>query len=155
MTCGGRRAAAPPPTWYSASIFSCGRKDVFFFFGGPPSESGSTVPAPPQAFGCVDVEADGGAGALVDTWDAGERRLVDECTLVPMRTDGGKEGDERACWLLAPIFDGATRTSSYVVLDGRDLARGPVCEWALETFIPWGLHGNWRAGEPARAASNL
>lgn len=118
------------------------------------------VPAPPQSFGCVDVDAAGGAGELIDSWFAGERRLVDECTLVPMSSQRGGEGgaeavgaeaeDERACWLIAPIFDGATRESSYVVLDGRDLARGPVCEWAVGTFIPWGLHGSWRGASGRR-----
>ena len=117
-----------------------------------------------QSFGCVDVDAAGGAGELIDSWFAGERRLVDECTLVPMSSQRGGEGgaeavgaeaeDERACWLIAPIFDGATRESSYVVLDGRDLARGPVCEWAVGTFIPWGLHGSWRGASGRRTTTS-
>jgi all-trans-8'-apo-beta-carotenal 15,15'-oxygenase len=103
------------------------------------------VPEPPQSFGCVDVH---GAGELVDVWYAGDRRLVDEATLVPMSGADGvdEDGDgERAVWLLAPVFDGGTRRTSYVVLDGRDLAAGPVCEWELPTHIPWGLHGAWVA----------
>ena len=100
------------------------------------------TPAPPQSFGCVDVAADGGRGLLIDSWHAGERRLVDEATLVPM---ADAEGDERAVWLVAPIFDGESRQTSYVVLDGRRLADGPVCELALPNgiFIPWALHGTW------------
>ena len=49
-------------------------------------------------------------GALVDAWYAGDRRLVDEATLIPMdlEEDGGDadESDEqRAVWLIAPVFD--------------------------------------------------
>jgi carotenoid cleavage dioxygenase-like enzyme len=99
------------------------------------------TPLPPQSFGCVDVSADNGEGVLVDSWHAGERRLVDEATVVPMPATG----DERAVWLIAPIFDGETRTTSYVVLDGRRLSEGPVCELGLPDgiFIPWALHGTW------------
>ena len=96
------------------------------------------MPEPPTRFGCIDVST--ASGELVDAWYAGDRRLVDEATLVPIE---GEEDDERAVWLIAPVFDGVTRTTSYVVLDGRDLAAGPVCEWACPTFIPWGLHGAW------------
>ena len=104
------------------------------------------TPAPPQSFGCVDVAADGGKGLLIDAWHAGERRLVDEATVVPMAAD--VEGDERAVWLVAPIFDGESRQTSYVVLDGRRLSDGPVCELALPAgiFIPWALHGTWVGG---------
>ena len=106
------------------------------------------TPGPPQSFGCVDVS---GAGALVDAWYAGDRRLVDEATLVPMSAADGLSAAElseaeRAVWLVAPVFDGATRRTSYVVLDGRDLAAGPVCEWELPTHIPWGLHGAFVCG---------
>ena len=63
--------------------------------------------------------------------------------------DASEDVDERAVWLIAPIFDGETRTTSYVVLDGRRLSAGPVCELHLPegTFVPWGLHGCWQ--EPA------
>ena len=101
------------------------------------------TPKPPQTFGCVDTQADNAVGELIDVWHAGTRRLVDEATLVPI--EGADADDERAVWLLAPIFDAETSRSSYVVLDGRNLAAGPVCEWALPTFVPWGLHGAWRS----------
>ena len=103
-------------------------------------------PHPPQSFGCVDVSGD---GALVDAWFAGERRLVDEATLVPMPS---QDEDERAVWLIAPVFDGASLTTTYVVLDGRNLAAGPVCELPLPSFVPWGLHGCWRARDRAETS---
>lgn len=97
----------------------------------------AAVPVPTQSFVIVDLEGVG--GPIVDCWHAGERRIVDEATLVPKY----KECDERDAWLVAPVFDGATRMTSYVVLDCADLAAGPVCELPLPTHIPWGLHGAW------------
>ena len=123
---------------------------VRFVFGtlGRCDNGGDTdaTPEPPQKFGCIDLDANDGDGVLVDSWYAGDRRLVDEAVLVPMDADYGNSHDaerQRACWLLAPIFDGETKRTSYVVLDGRNLKRGPVCEWVLPTFVPWGLHGAW------------
>ena len=85
-----------------------------------------------------------GSDEPVDAWHAGPRRLVDEATLVAMApADASENVDERAVWLIAPIFDGETRTTSYVVLDAADLGAGPVCELPLPTHIPWGLHGTW------------
>ena len=84
----------------------------------------------------VDVE---GGGEIVDRWHAGARRIVDEACIVPRGGGGG----EREAGIIAPVFDGATRTTSYVVLDAADLAAGPVCELPLSTHIPWGLHGTW------------
>ena len=98
-----------------------------------------------QSFVVVDLEGEG--GPIVDSWHAGERRIVDEASLVP-REGGG----ERDAWLLAPVFDGATKRSSYVVLDCADLAAGPVCELPLPSHIPWGLHGAWLGEESGGAA---
>jgi hypothetical protein len=78
---------------------------------------GAAPPVPTQSFVVVDLERGGGGGV------------------------GG--GAEREAWIVAPVFDGATRTTSYVVLDAADLAAGPVCELPLPTHIPWGLHGTW------------
>ena len=114
-----------------------------------PDGSGGERAAPPrpiQSFVVVDVSDEGG-GRIVDRWHAGARRFVDEAAIVPRerRADGraGAAAAERDAWLVAPIFDGATNTTSYVVLDAADLAAGPVCELPLPTHIPWGLHGAW------------
>jgi len=96
---------------------------------------GNLPPTPTQSFVVVDLETSG--GEIVDTWNAGARRIVDEATLVA-RGEG-----EREAWLVAPVFDGETQRTSYVVLDAADLNAGPVCELALPTFVPWGLHGAW------------
>ncbi|KAL1524418.1 hypothetical protein AB1Y20_019313 [Prymnesium parvum] len=103
--------------------------------------SDDATPSAPQSFACVDLHSN----TVVDSWYAGRRRLVDEATIVPRLTyDDNRHCDgERDAWLIAPIFDGSTRKSTYVVLDAANLAAGPVCEVELPTFIPWGLHGSW------------
>ena len=126
------------PRWVAA--------ETRYVFGtmGRHSNGGAedATPVPPQSFGCIDMAADAGAGQLVDVWHAGERRLVDEATLVPI--PGAPEDDERAVWLIAPIFDGESKSTSYVILDGRRLADGPVCEMALPGIhVPWALHGTF------------
>ena len=94
------------------------------------------MPQPPQAFVRVDVSED----AVVDSWFCGERRFTDDAVLAAT----GK--DETDAYLVAPVYDAATRRSTIVVLDCADLAAGPVCELALPDdapFVPWGLHGAW------------
>tara|TARA_B100000513_G_scaffold71704_2_gene28800 strand:- start:3938 stop:5926 length:1989 start_codon:yes stop_codon:yes gene_type:complete len=98
------------------------------------------TPVAPQSFACVDLDALDGDGQVIDSWHAGTRRLVDEATVIPKEEGAG----EREAFLIAPIFDGASRTTSYVVLDAADLASGPICELPLPTHIPWGLHGAWQ-----------
>ena len=46
-------------------------------------------------------------------------------------------------WLLAPVFDAETKTSSFVLLQGDNLSAGPIFEAQLNLHIPWGLHGSW------------
>ena len=112
---------------------------------------GAAPPVPTQSFVVVDLER-GGGGEIVDRWHAGARRIVDEACIVPRGGGGGVGGGaEREAWIVAPVFDGATRTTSYVVLDAADLAAGPVCELPLPTHIPWGLHGTWV--EPGNGAA--
>ena len=103
---------------------------------GDAADPAYAAPQPPQAFVRVDVA---GGGAVADAWRCGPRRFVDDAVLVDVG-DG-----ELDVFVVAPVFDAATKTSTIVVLDGGDLAAGPVCELALpgDMFIPWGLHGAW------------
>ena len=94
------------------------------------------APQPPQAFVRVDVSEN----AVIDAWFCGERRFTDDAVLAATGED------ETDTYLVAPVYDAATRRSTIVVLDCADLAAGPVCELALPdeaSFIPWGLHGAW------------
>lgn len=97
--------------------------------------------APPQCFVRLDLDKK----RKVDEWFAGERRFVDDFVLVEKnsRKEAEEPGDETGVWLLAPIFDSETKTSSFVVLDGQDISAGPVFEAQLSSHIPWGLHGTY------------
>ncbi|HYM32864.1 MAG TPA: carotenoid oxygenase family protein [Candidatus Cybelea sp.] len=66
--------------------------------------------------------------------------VTSEPVFVP-RSDGAAEGDG---WLLAVIYRGEERRSDLVVLEARDVARGPVATAALSHRVPFGFHGNWR-----------
>jgi all-trans-8'-apo-beta-carotenal 15,15'-oxygenase len=46
-------------------------------------------------------------------------------------------------WLLAMTFDGATKTSTLIILDAADVASGPVARVRLSHAVPHGLHGDW------------
>jgi carotenoid cleavage dioxygenase-like enzyme len=50
-------------------------------------------------------------------------------------------------WLLNFVTDLSDRTSSFVVLDARDVAAGPVATVRLPRRVPFGFHGNWLAAE--------
>ena len=65
------------------------------------------APQPPQAFVRVDVSED----AVVDSWFCGERRFTDDAVLA---ATGDEETD---AFLVAPVYDAATRRSTIVVLD--------------------------------------
>lgn len=98
--------------------------------------------APPQSFVKIDLSS----GHVVDYWYAGPRHFVDDFVLAPKPVsarEGGEDEGEDPCWLIAPVFDAATRRSSFVVLDASQLSAGPLCEAPLDRHVPWGLHGCW------------
>ncbi|MEV6560336.1 carotenoid oxygenase family protein [Nocardia sp. NPDC051756] len=64
---------------------------------------------------------------------------VGEPLFVP-RTPDAAEDDG---WLLALNHDLAEHRSQLVVLDARDLERGPLATAWLEHHIPWGFHGTF------------
>ncbi|MCV7281632.1 carotenoid oxygenase family protein [Mycolicibacterium flavescens] len=54
---------------------------------------------------------------------------------------GGTAEDDG--WLLTVEYDAVRRASQLVILDARDLARGPLATAALTHHIPQGFHGNF------------
>jgi carotenoid cleavage dioxygenase-like enzyme len=56
--------------------------------------------------------------------------------------DGTEENDG---WLVNFVTDLTDRSSSFVVLDARDVEAGPVATVALPRRVPFGFHGNWLA----------
>uniref|UniRef100_A0A7S4JC32 Carotenoid oxygenase n=1 Tax=Odontella aurita TaxID=265563 RepID=A0A7S4JC32_9STRA len=98
--------------------------------------------APPQSFCRLDLHTK----QKVDEWFAGERRFVDDFVLIEKDTEtdaGSNNTPEDQAWLVAPVFDAETNTSSFVVLDGQNLSAGPIFEVRLSSHIPWGLHGTY------------
>jgi len=46
-------------------------------------------------------------------------------------------------WLLVLMYDAANHRSTLVILDARDIAKGPVARLHLKYHIPYGLHGSF------------
>jgi len=45
--------------------------------------------------------------------------------------------------LLMLMYDAAKHRSSLVILDARDITKGPVARLHLKHHIPYGLHGSF------------
>jgi carotenoid cleavage dioxygenase-like enzyme len=77
---------------------------------------------------------------VVDTWFAGQDTILDDFVLIPR----GPGNNERQAWILAPVFQGKSRSTSFVILDASDMSIGPIAEIHLDDHhIPWALHGTW------------
>ena len=74
------------------------------------------------------------------TWDAGVGNGVSEPVFVP-ESEGSAEG---VGWLLATVYQQATKNSDLVVLNAAAVDLGPVATIQLDHRIPFGFHGNWR-----------
>jgi carotenoid cleavage dioxygenase len=74
------------------------------------------------------------------TWDAGVGNGVSEPVFVP-ESEGSAEG---VGWLLATVYQQATKNSDLVVLNAAAVDDGPVATIQLDHRIPFGFHGNWR-----------
>ena len=101
----------------------------------PPEKGNPSGIGPPQTICIVDLVEE----RVVDSWFAGTNNILDDFILVPKEGNG----DERSAWIIAPCFQGESTSTSFVVLDANDLAKGPVCEAHLPHHIPWALHGTW------------
>jgi len=54
--------------------------------------------------------------------------------------EGSAEDDG---WLINFVFDRGTETSELVIIDARDMVRGPVARVHIPRRVPFGFHGNW------------
>jgi all-trans-8'-apo-beta-carotenal 15,15'-oxygenase len=109
------------------------------------------VNRPTQAVWKVDLET--GAQQL---WSEGPRGFVGEPIFVPrprrpelagaVTPDVGdalehSAEDEDDGWLLALVYDAVRHASDLIILDARDVARGPLARLRLDHHLPHGLHG--------------
>lgn len=53
------------------------------------------------------------------------------------------EDDESAVWLLSLVHDDEADASHLAILDGRDVARGPIARLWFDQPIPTTYHGTW------------
>lgn len=107
-----------------------------------PSQQGKPAGVdPPQAICIVDLEEE----KVVDIWFAGYNKILDDFILIPKKDTSDEEThNEQNAWILAPYFDGDSKTTSFAVLDASDLSKGSVAEAHLDDHhIPWALHGSW------------
>jgi all-trans-8'-apo-beta-carotenal 15,15'-oxygenase len=103
----------------------------YLFMGAAHNPTGN---APLQAL--LKLDATTGEQQL---WSAAPQGYVSEPIFVP-RPDGTEEDDG---WLLSLVYDASKHRSDVVILDGRDLNRGPVARLHLKHHVPYGLHGSW------------
>lgn len=108
-----------------------GRPYRFMFMGAAHNARGN---APLQAILKLDVTT--GEEQL---WSAAPHGYVSEPIFVP-RSEDSREDDG---WVLTVVYDSSKHRSDVVILDGRDLNRGPVARLHLKHHIPYGLHGSW------------
>jgi carotenoid cleavage dioxygenase-like enzyme len=71
--------------------------------------------------------------------DFGPGRLTGEPVFVP-RDDTAAEGDG---FIVTFVYDKATNSSEFVVLDARDMAAAPLATVPIPQRIPHGFHGSW------------
>ena len=108
-----------------------GRNYRYLYMGAAHADNGN---APLQAFEKVDLET--GEKQL---WSAAPHGFINEPNFVP-RTGHGDEDDG---WVLALVYDSIHHRSDVVILDAKDLNKGPIARLHLKHHIPYGLHGNF------------
>lgn len=106
--------------------------------------------------GLARTDVTGGGGDA--EWWAGPSTIVGEPVFVardssraayavPPRPEGAVEEVEGDGWVLSLCHDGARRASVLHILDGDDIASGPVCSLQLPAVMPMTIHGTWTADQ--------
>ncbi len=97
--------------------------------------------APLQAILKLDLES-----GKQEFWSDTPRGFVGEPVFVP-RPGVGAHGptplQEDDGWVLTLIYDAAHNRTDVVILDARDLSKGPVARLHLKHHVPYGLHGSF------------
>lgn len=88
--------------------------------------------------GVAKVDTETGA---MDSWVPGPAEFGGEPQFVPRA--GGSEDEG---YLITVVFDGEAARSDVVILDAKQVSKGPVCRFALQTPMPHGLHTCWAEG---------
>lgn len=116
------------PTLHPQNV---GRPYRYLYIGTAHEAAGN---APLQAILKLDL-----ATGNRQLWSAAPRGFGGEPVFVP-RPNGTTEDDG---WVLLLMYDAAHHRSDLVILDARDLNRGPIARLHLKHHIPYGLHGSF------------
>ncbi|MGB5975706.1 MAG: carotenoid oxygenase family protein, partial [Nodosilinea sp.] len=95
---------------------------------------GSDGNAPLQSLLKLDTQT-----GETQTWSAAPRGFTGEPLFVP-RPQG--QGDDDG-WVLLLMYNAERRCSDLVILDGKDIAAGPIARLKLPHHVPYGLHGSF------------
>lgn len=71
--------------------------------------------------------------------DFGPTSSPDEPVFVPRSADAAEDDG----WLLSYVFDSATETSTFQILDATDVTAAPIAVIDLPQRVPHGFHGSW------------
>ncbi len=108
-----------------------GRHNRYVYLGAAHDAEGN---APLQ--GVLKLDLQTGERQL---WSAAPHGFSGEPVFVP-HPNGVNEDDG---WLLTLVYDASYHRSDIVILDAKDLNRGPVAQLHLKHHIPYGLHGTF------------
>jgi carotenoid cleavage dioxygenase-like enzyme len=73
--------------------------------------------------------------------DLGPTRVSGEPVFVPASDNAGEDEG----YLMTFVYDKATNSSSFVVLDASDMSASPIAEVPIPQRVPHGFHGSWIA----------
>ncbi|MGB3201611.1 MAG: carotenoid oxygenase family protein, partial [Nodosilinea sp.] len=108
-----------------------GRPYHHLFIGTAHAPQGN---APLQALLKLDTHT-----GKTEVWSAAPRGFMGEPLFVP-RPQGQGEDDG---WVLVLMYDAERQCSDLVILEGQDIAAGPVARLKLPHHVPYGLHGSF------------
>lgn len=120
-----------------------GRQNRYLFMGAAHAAEGN---APLQAILKIDLKSESR-----QLWSAAPHGYVSEPIFVPRSPVAFQDGlptaelvgPEDNGWVLTLVYDSARERSDVVILDARDLDRGPVARLHLKHHVPYGLHGSF------------
>jgi len=106
-----------------------GKKHRFVFAAVAHSDVG-----PYGGIAKIDVES-----GEIDEWLGGASEFFGEPLFVPKE---GLDGEEDG-YLISVSFDGQEDKSSVLIFDAKSISQGPVCQFPLQTAVPYGLKACW------------
>jgi len=91
------------------------------------------------AAGIAKVDVNSGD---IDVWTPAPTEFGGQPVFIP-RTDGSGQDDG---YLITIMFDGAAQRSDVVILDAKDVSKGPICRIPLLQPVAYGTRGCWADG---------